>query len=116
MLYAIAVLMGFVITKNMHVSSAAQQFIGMSFTNPTANLLLSLGGLAGWFCILPAAYFVGSADGNGFMQGLLFAVAALVGGGLLGGFVRVPGLNQLVAVLALPINVGLVVLVYFLTR
>ena len=116
MLYVIAVLMGFIITKNMRVSRAAQHDIGASFVSPTANLLLSLGGLAGWFCILPAAYFTGSADGSGFLQGLLFVVAALFGGGLLGGFVSIPGLNQLIAILALPLNIGLAVLTYFITR
>ncbi len=107
--------MGFVITKNMRVSRAAQYDIGSSFVSPTANILLSLGGLGGWFCILPAAYFAGSADGNGFLQGLLFVLASL-GGGLLGGFIRIPGLSQLVAILALPINVGLAALVYYITR
>ena len=116
MLYLIAVLMGYVIIKNIRVSRAAQHDIGSSFVSPTANIMVSLGGLAGWFCVIPAAYFAGSADGSGFLQGLLFVVAALLGGGILGTVVSIPGLNQLIAVLALPINVGLAVLTYFITR
>ena len=108
--------MGYIITKNIHVSRAAQHDIGASFVSPTANLLVSLGGVAGWLCIIPAAYFAGSADGSGFLQGLLFVVVALVGGGLFGGLVSIPGLSQLIAILALPMNVGLAVLTYFLTR
>lgn len=107
--------MGIVITYNMLVSRAAQQFIGTSFADPTPRLLLSLGGLGGWFCILPAAYFAGSADGHGFLQGLLFVLASL-GGAIVAGLFRIPGLTQLVAILALPINVGFAVLVYYLTR
>lgn len=108
--------MGFIITKNIHVSRAAQQYIGASFFgNPTAQLFLSLGGFAGWYCILPAAYFAGSADGNGFLQGVLFVLASL-GGGLLGGLIRIPSLMELIAILALPLNVGLAVLVYYVTR
>lgn len=115
MLYVIAALMGYVITANIRVSRAAQQDIGAMFVSPTARLLLSVGGFAGWFCILPAAYFAGSADGNGFLQGLLFVLASL-GGGFFSGFFRIPGLTQLVAILAIFINVGLAVLVYYLTR
>ncbi|MGY0556289.1 hypothetical protein [Lysobacter sp. A421] len=115
MLYIIAALMGYIIATNIFVSRAAQRDIGSSFVSPTANLLLSLGGFAGWFCILPAAYFAGSADGNGFLQGILFVLASL-GGGLLASFIRIPGLSQLIAILALFLNVGLAVLVYYVTR
>ena len=107
--------MGYVITSNIRMSRAAQYDMGAMLVDPTARLLLSLGGFAGWFCILPAAYFAGSAEGNGFLQGLLFALAAL-GGGILTGIVRVPGLTQLIAILAIFINVGLAALVFYLTR
>lgn len=118
-LYIIAALMGYFSAINARVAGQAQRSIGAMFESPTARLLLSLGGFGGWFCILPAAYFVGSADGNGFLQGLLFCLAALGGAfvsGLISGLIRVPGLTQLIAILTLFLNVGLAVLVYYLTR
>ena len=75
----------------------------------------ALGGLGGWFCILPAAYFVGSDYDNGFLQGLLFCVAAL-GGAILAGLVKFPGISYLISAFTLPVNIGLAILVYLITR
>lgn len=115
MIYFLAALMGCIIAKNIRVWRAAQHDTGESFASPTARLLLSVGGFAGWFCILPAAYFAASVDGNSFFQGFLFAFAAL-GGSFIAGITRIPGPNELIAILALPLNVGLAALVYYLTR
>lgn len=116
MLYVIAAIMGYVITCNVRMSRAAQYDIGAMLVDPTARRLLSLGGaIGGWFCILPAAYFTASAEGNGFFEGFLFVVASLAGG-FLTSVLRVPGLTQLLAILTVFINVGLAALVFYLTR
>lgn len=115
MLYVIAVVMGYFIGTNAMVQRRASSDIGASFANPTLGLLSALGGFGGWFCILPAAYFVGSADGSGFLQGLLFCAASL-GGALISGLFQIPGINYLFSALTLFVNIGLAVLVYFITR
>jgi hypothetical protein len=114
LVYVIAVVMGYFIGTNAMVQKRASSDIGASFANPTLGLFSALGGFGGWFCVLPAAYFVGSADDNGFLQGLLFCVASL-GGALISGFVQIPGINYLFSALTLFVNVGLAVLVYVTT-
>jgi len=78
--HAIALLMGYLTGNNALVEHRAKSFVGMGYANPTAGTLSRLGGLGGWFCILPAAYFVGSGDGGGFLVGLLFCAVAVAGG------------------------------------
>ncbi len=115
MIYAIGILMGYFIGTNGFVQRRAQSYIGMGYANRTWGLLSELGGLGGWFCILPAAYFVGSAYGNSFWQGALFCLAALVGA-LLSGLLKIPALSYLISALTLPANIGLAVLVFVITR
>jgi hypothetical protein len=115
LVYLIAVVMGYFIATNGMVQRRAKSFIGMGFANPTLRLLSELGGLGGWFCIFPAAYFVGSSYGNGFLQGVLFCVAAL-GGAILAGLVKIPGFNYLISASTLFVNIGLAILVYVITR
>lgn len=107
--------MGYFIGTNGIVQRRASSFVGMGHANPTLGLLSSLGGFGGWFCVLPAAYFVGADYGNGFLQGALFCAASL-GGALLSGLFQIPGINYLLSALALFINVGLAVLVYLMTH
>lgn len=117
MVYLIAVVMGYFTATNGMVERRARTFIGMGYANPTYAKMSALGGLGGWFCILPAAYFVGSDYGNGFLQGLLFCVAALGGAILAGaGLVKFPGLSYLISAFTLPVNIGLAILVYLITR
>jgi hypothetical protein len=113
--YLIAVVMGYFVGTNAIVHKRAKSSIGAEYANPILRLLSELGGLGGWFCILPAAYFVGSGYGNGFMQGLLFCATAL-GGALLAGLAQMPGLNYLISASTLFVNAGLAALVYTLTR
>ncbi|MES2877331.1 MAG: hypothetical protein V4713_02830 [Pseudomonadota bacterium] len=113
--YLIAVVMGYFVATNGMVESSARKLIGMAYANPTFGKMSALGGLGGWFCVLPAAYFVGSDYGNGFLQGLLFCVAAL-GGAILAGVIKVPGLSYLISAFTLAVNIGLAILVYVITR
>ena len=115
MVYLIAVFMGYFIATNGMLERQSRGFIGMGYTNPTYAKMSALGGLGGWFCILPAAYLVGSDYGNGFLQGLLFCVAAL-GGAILAGLVKFPSLSYLISAFTLPANIGLAILVYLITR
>lgn len=107
--------MGYFVGNNGLVEKRARSFIGMGFANPTAAQLSRLGGLGGWFCVLPAAYIAGSADGSGFAQGLLF-VAASVGGAAIAAIARIPGLNYLFSAATLFVNIALAVVVYAVTR
>ena len=115
MVYLIAIVMGYFVATNGMVERRAKTLIGMGYANPTYAKMSALGGLGGWFCILPAAYFVGSDYDNGFLQGLLFCASAFFGG-ILAGLIKFPGLRYLISAFTLPINVGLVALVYFITR
>lgn len=115
LVYLIALIMGCFICNNGLVQKQTRSFAGMGYSNATLGLLSELGGLGGWFCVLPAAYFVGSADGNGFVQGLLFCLASF-GGAVIAPFVQIPGLNYLLSSMTLFVNIGLATLVYFMTR
>lgn len=114
MVYVLAALMGYVVATNSLIEKRVKSFPGMGYANPLMGKLSALGGLGGWFCILPAAYFVASAAGNGFLQGVLFCLAAL-GGALLGGLFQVHTLSYAISTFALFINVGLAVIVYKLS-
>lgn len=109
--YLIAVIMGYFVGNNALVEKRARHFAGASFANPVLGNLSSLGAFGGWFCILPAAYFVGADYGNSFMEGFLFVVASL-GGSLLAGMIQIPGLNYLLSAATLFINVALAAVVY----
>jgi hypothetical protein len=113
--YLIAIVMGYFVAINGMVERRAKSFIGMGYSNQNYAKMSALGGLGGWFCILPAAYFVGSDYGNGFLQGVLYCLAALFGG-VLAGLISLPELRYLISAFTLPINFGLVILVYFITR
>ena len=115
MIYVIAIVMGYLIGTNGMVQRRAKGYIGMGYANKTWGLLSELGGLGGWFCILPAAYFVGSAYESGFWQGVLFCFATMIGA-ILSGLFKIPALSYLLSALALPINVGLAALVFVITR
>lgn len=114
MVYLIAVVMGYFIGTNHLVQRLSQSSIGAGYANPTLGLLSSLGGFGGWFCILPAAYFVGADYGSGFVNGLFFVLASF-GGALFAGFMQVPGANYLLSAMTLLVNLTLATLVYFLT-
>jgi hypothetical protein len=107
--------MGYLIGTNSLVQRRSKSFAGMGYANPTLGLLSQLGGFGGWFCILPAAYFVGSTYGHGFLQGFSFCAAALAGAAVAGAC-QFPGLNFLISALTLPANVGFAGLVYIMTR
>jgi hypothetical protein len=107
--------MGYLIGTNGLVQKRSKSFVGMGYANPTLGLLSQLGGFGGWFCILPAAYFVGSTYEHGFLQGSSFCAAALVGAVVAGAF-QAPGLNYLISALTLPANIGLAAFVYIMTR
>jgi hypothetical protein len=115
LVYAIALVMGYFIGNNGLVEKRARSFIGMGFANQTAATLSKLGGLGGWFCILPAAYFAGSADGSGFMQGLFFVLSSLAGAAI-AAVAQIPGINYLLSVATLFANIALAILVYVVTR
>lgn len=115
MVYLIAIVMGYFVAINGMVEYRAKSFVGMGYANPTYAKMSALGGLGGWFCIFPAAYFVGSDYDNGFLQGLLFCIAGL-GGATLSGLFKFPGLSYLISAFTLPVNLGLLILIYFITQ
>ena len=114
MVYLLAVLMGYFIGTNSMVEKQAKALVGCGFSNPTMGMLSSLGGFGGWTCVLPAAYFVGSAWGNGFVEGFCF-ILAVFGGAFISGFFQVRGFDYLFSALTLFINIGLAIAVYSLT-
>lgn len=113
--YFVAVVMGYFVSTNALVERRARSDIGASYANPILGLMSAIGGFGGWFCVLPAAYFVATNHGNGFLHGMYFCAAAL-GGGLLAGLAQIPGINYLISSFTLPVNIGLAALVYFLAR
>lgn len=115
MVYLIAVVMGYFTAINGMVEYRARKFFSMRYANPTYAKMSALGVLDVWFCILPATYFVGSDYGNGFLQGLLFFLATF-GGAFLAGLVKFPSLSYLISAFTLPVNIGLTILVYLITR
>lgn len=115
MIYLIAVAMGFIIAINGGVEKRAQTFVGMGYVNPTARRLSSLGGLSAFLCLMPAAFLVGLAPDNAFWNGFIFVLAALAGA-FVSGFFKSVTLNYLLSALALPLNIGLLILVYAITR
>ena len=114
MVYLIAIAMGYFVAVNSMVERRSRSFVGLGYANPTLARMSALGGLGGWFCILPAAYFVGSSHGNGFLQGFLFCVASIAGA-IPAGLIRMPELSYLVSAFTLPVNIGLAILVYFVS-
>ncbi|OEY65995.1 hypothetical protein [Marinobacter sp. X15-166B] len=114
MLYLIALIMGYFAGTNALVQKQAMRFAGTRFANPVMGTLSALGALGGWFCILPAAYFVGSDYGNGFLEGFYFVMASL-GGVLVSGMLQIAGLNYLLAAITVFVNIGLAILVYTMT-
>lgn len=115
MVYLIAAVMGYFVATNGMVERRARSVIGMGYANQTYAKMSALGGLGGWFCILPAAYFVGSEYGNGFLDAVLFCASA-VGGGLVAGIFKFPNLSYLISAFTLPANIGLAFFVYVTTR
>lgn len=113
-MYFIAVIMGYFIGTNALVEKQVARFIGNAYANPAMGALSKLGAFGGWFCILPAAYFVGSDYGNGFLEGFYFVLAAF-GGALLSGFFQIAGLNYLLSSLTIFVNIALAALVYSMT-
>ena len=111
MVYLIAVLMGYLVGTNALVEKQSKALIGGGFANPTMGTLSSLGGFGGWFCVLPAAYFVGASWGNGFLEGLFFVLAVL-GGVFVSGSMQIPVLNYLLSAMTLFINIALASVVY----
>lgn len=114
MLYLIAVVMGYFVGTNALVEKQAKGFVGADYANPAMSMLSSLGAFGGWFCILPAAYFIGSDYGNGFLDGLFFVLAS-IGGAVLSGFLQIPGLNYLLSVVTIFVNIALAFVVYSMT-
>ncbi|NNC26013.1 hypothetical protein HKX42_03860 [Salinisphaera sp. USBA-960] len=106
--------MGYFVGTNALVNKRMGAMINGQPYSSVWQLMSGLGAFAGWFCILPAAYFVSTAWGNDFWNGLGFCAAAL-GGSLLSGFFQVPGFNQLLCAGAIVVNVACVVAVYILT-
>ena len=114
MVYLIGALMGYFVGTNALVEKQAQRFVGFGYSNKTMGLFSRLGGFGGWFCIIPAAYFVGSDYGNGFLEGFYF-VLAVMGGALISGILQIPGINYLLSAITLFVNIGLAIAVYSMT-
>lgn len=114
MVYFLGVLMGYFIGTNAIIEKQAKRFAGCGYANPIMGLLSSLGGLGGWFCILPAAYFVGSDYGNGLLEGFYFILAVL-GGSFISGTLQISGINYLFSAFTIFINIALAIAVYSLT-
>lgn len=114
MVYFLGILMGYFIGTNSIVEKQAKRFVGCAYANPIMGLFSSLGGFGGWFCILPAAYFVGSAYGNGFLEGFSFVLAVL-GGSFISGTLQIRSLNYLFSAFTVFINIALAFAVYLLT-
>ncbi|QPK03981.1 hypothetical protein LWM38_07065 [Vibrio kanaloae] len=112
--YFLGALMGYFVGTNALVEKQAQRFVGCGYSNQTMGLLSRLGGLGGWFCIIPAAYFVGADYGNGFLEGFYF-VLAVMGGAFASGMLQIPGVNYLLSAITLFVNIGLVFAVYSIT-
>lgn len=115
MVYLIAAIMGYFIATNGMIERRAKEFIGLGYANSLLARLSALGGLGGWLCVLPAAYFVSSADDSGFLQGLLFCLAAF-GGAVAAGITGIRGIGYLAGAFCLPANIGLAIIVFALTR
>lgn len=115
MIYLIAVMMGYFTATNGMVERRTRAFPGMGYNNPNYAKMSALGGLGGWFCILPAAYFFGSAYGNGLLEGFIFCIAAL-GGAILAGIAKFQNLSYIVSAITLPANIALTAVVYFITQ
>lgn len=114
MVYFLGILMGYFIGTNSLVEKQAKRFVGCHYSNKTAGLMSELGAFGGWFCVLPAAYFVSSDYGNGFLEGLYF-VLAVFGGAFVSGLLQIPGVNYLFSALTIFINIGLVAAIYSIT-
>lgn len=106
--------MGYFVGTNSLVEKQAQRFVGCGYSNKTAGFLSQIGGFGGWFCILPAAYFVGSSYGNGFLEGFYF-VLAVIGGAFISGILQILGINYLFSALTIFINIGLAIAIYSIT-
>lgn len=109
--YAIAVVMGYFVGTNALVNKQARGYFGEQYAHPALGLLSALGFFGGWFCIIPAAFFVSHAYDNGIFQGVLFCVVAL-GGSLLSGFAQITGVNYYISAATLFVNSALAAVVY----
>ena len=114
MVYILGTLMGYFMGTNYFVEKQTQRYVGAGYGNPIAGQLSKLGALGGWFCVFPAAYFVGSDYGSGLLEGFYF-VLAFVGGVMISGSLQIPGLNYIFSALTVFLNIGLVFSVYSLS-
>ena len=114
MVYFLGVLMGYLIGVNTIVEKQITKNFGEMYVNKTIGFLSSIGGLGGWFCILPAAYFVGADYRNGFLNGAYLILSYLFGA-FISGMLQVYDLNRSLSPFTLPINIALAVTIYHLT-
>lgn len=113
MVYFFGFLMGFFVGTNGSVEKRVSNFVGFGYSNSAAGLLSKLGGLGGWFCIIPAAYFIGADYGNGFLE-VVYFLLAVFGGSFVSGFFQISGISYIFSSLTVFINASLVVAVYLL--
>lgn len=116
MYLVLALVMGYLTATNAWVETQVRQDIGAAYANPTLAKLSSFGGLASWFCIIPAAYFYSVSDfDTNFWDALLFCACAFIGGTLIATLIRSQSLRYLVSPFALIINPALVFLTYWMS-
>lgn len=91
-----------------------------AYSNPTLNLLSGLGGIGGWFCIIPAAIIIATAYDYEILDGFLFLGAAYLSS-FVAGLVTIESIlgrangfvvGYFLSALTLPINIGLVIYLY----
>ena len=118
MIYIIAITMSYLVGHNYLIQLKSK--LAGTYSNPTLNLLSGLGGIGGWFCIIPAAIIITTAYDYEILDGFLFLGAAYLGS-LVAGLVTIESMlgrangfvvGYFLSALTLPINIGQVIYLY----
>jgi hypothetical protein len=109
----VAVAMGYLVSNNHLVEKQASGSIGASYAIQALALMSYLGAFGGWFCIIPAAIIVANAWDNSFLDAVYFVLAALAGAFIAGLPIVAMPIRYLLSPLTLPINIALVLVMYF---
>ena len=113
MFLLIAITMGCLTASNAWVETQVRTDMCAVYANPTLGRLSSLGGLASWACVIPAAYFYSASDFDmNLWKGLLFCSCALLGGPVLTTLIMSRYLRYLVSPFVLFVNPALACLAY----
>jgi hypothetical protein len=116
MFLLIAVVMGYLISTNAWVETQVQRSISASYASSTLGRLSSLGGLASWPCLFPAAYFYCVSDyDKTYWHGLVFFICALFGGSVVSTLINSRGLRYRLSPFTIIVNPALVCLAYFMS-